>query len=49
MEKKGTKVQYFQYFDDVETYLLGHCESGDMILTMGAGDVYTIGEKLLGQ
>ena len=49
METKGTNVHYFQYFDDVETYLLEHCESGDMILTMGAGDVYTIGEKLLGK
>ena len=49
MEKNGSNVHYFQYFDDVETYLLGHCEAGDLILTMGAGDVYTIGEKLLGQ
>ncbi len=49
METKGTNVHYFQYFDDVETYLLEHCESGDVILTMGAGDVYIIGEKLLGK
>ncbi len=49
MEAKGSDVHYFQYFDDVETYLLEHCESGDVILTMGAGDVYTIGEKLLGK
>ncbi|MBR6258210.1 MAG: UDP-N-acetylmuramate--L-alanine ligase [Lachnospiraceae bacterium] len=47
--EKGVKAQYFKYFDDAETYLLLNCESGDMILTMGAGDVYRIGEKLLGK
>ncbi|MBP5609461.1 MAG: UDP-N-acetylmuramate--L-alanine ligase, partial [Lachnospiraceae bacterium] len=49
LEAKGADARYFRYFDEVETYLLEHCESGDMILTMGAGDVYRIGEKLIGK
>ena len=49
MLDKGVNARYYKYFDDVETYLLGACESGDLIMTMGAGDVYRIGEKLLGK
>ena len=37
-----------QYFDEIENYLLEHCEPGDLLITMGAGDVFKIGEKLLG-
>ena len=49
LTEKGADARYYRYFDEVETYLLEHCQSGDMILTMGAGDVYRIGEKLIGK
>ncbi len=49
LTEKGSDARYYRYFDEVETYLLEHCQSGDMILTMGAGDVYRIGEKLIGK
>ena len=26
---------------------IGYCRKGDMLITMGAGDVYKIGEKLV--
>ncbi len=44
----GKDAWYFPTFDEIETFLLEHCESGDLLLTMGAGDVVKIGEKLLG-
>jgi UDP-N-acetylmuramate--alanine ligase len=44
----GKEAYYFPTFDEIETFLLEHCEPGDLILTMGAGDVVKIGEKLLG-
>jgi UDP-N-acetylmuramate--alanine ligase len=52
MEKiaeKGTPCEFFPTFDEVENYLLESCESGDLVITMGAGDVVKIGEHLLGK
>ena len=45
----GTPCEYFESFDEIETWLLAHCESGDVVLTMGAGDVYKVGEHMLGK
>ena len=48
MKEKGCDVHYFPYFDDIENWLITHAQDGDLILTMGAGDIYRVGEKLLG-
>ena len=45
----GTPCEYFPTFDEIENYLLENCQTGDLLITMGAGDVYQIGEKLLGK
>lgn len=45
----GTDCEYFPSFDEIENYLLEKCESGDLLITMGAGDVVKIGENLLGK
>ena len=47
--EKGTPCEYFETFDEIENYLLENCTSGDLVITMGAGDVVNIGEHLLGQ
>ncbi|MCR5417570.1 MAG: UDP-N-acetylmuramate--L-alanine ligase [Lachnospiraceae bacterium] len=49
LERLGAPCQYFPTFDEIESYCLKKCESGDLLITMGAGDVYKIGESLLGQ
>ncbi|MBR1471808.1 MAG: UDP-N-acetylmuramate--L-alanine ligase [Lachnospiraceae bacterium] len=49
LEKKKCETHYFSYFDDIENYLLLHALPGDVIITMGAGDVVQIGEHLLGR
>ena len=49
IQELGTPCHYFPSFDEIETFLLLNCSSGDLIITMGAGDVVLIGEKLLGQ
>lgn len=36
-------------FDKIETYLLENLSTGDLCITMGAGDVYKVGEHLLGR
>lgn len=44
----GTPCEYFPTFDEIENFLLENCTQGDLLITMGAGDVVTIGEQLLG-
>lgn len=48
LEKRGTEAYYFPTFDEVENFLLENCTTGDLLITMGAGDVVKIGESLLG-
>jgi UDP-N-acetylmuramate--alanine ligase len=38
---------YKASFDDVEQYLRENLKENDLAFTMGAGDVYKIGEALL--
>ena len=44
----GGDCKYFPSFDEIENFLLENCIPGDLLITMGAGDVVKIGEKLLG-
>ena len=34
-------------FEEIEDFLKKNCINGDLLITMGAGDVYKIGEDLL--
>ena len=45
----GGNAEYLDSFDKIENFLLQNCTAGDVLMTMGAGDVVRIGEKLLGQ
>lgn len=47
--KLGKECFYFPTFDQVENFLLENCIPGDLLITMGAGDVHKIGETLLGK
>lgn len=49
LQKNGTEVYYFPTFEEIECFLLENCIPGDLLITMGAGDVSMIGEELLGQ
>ena len=46
---KGTPCEYFPSFEEIESWLLSQCASGDLILTMGAGSIFKVGEDLLGK
>ncbi len=48
LKKKGKDVIHIKNFDDIQNYLLENCTNGDLLITMGAGDVVTIGNDLLG-
>lgn len=48
IEELGTSVHYIPSFDEIETFILENCVHGDLLITMGAGDIVKVGEKLLG-
>ncbi len=48
LKEKGKEVYFFPSFDEIETFLLENCSDGDLLITMGAGDVVKIGENILG-
>lgn len=45
--KNGSKTTYLESFDEIIGFLNENIKNGDIIITMGAGDVYKIGEMLL--
>ncbi len=47
LKEKGCDAYYFPSFDEIETFCREHCQKGDLLITMGAGDVVNIGEALL--
>ena len=49
VKEKGTECYYFPSFDEIEKFLLKNCMNGDLLITMGAGNVVEIGESLLGK
>ena len=49
VKKNGTDAYYFSSFDEIENFLLLNCIHGDLLITMGAGDIVKVGESLLGK
>ena len=43
----GQKVQYIPRLSKAEEYLQAQAQAGDLIMTIGAGDVFKIGEELV--
>ncbi len=46
VKEEGVDVKYISSFEDVARHVAGLAEPGDLILTMGAGDVYKIGDLI---
>ena len=47
IKKQGKNVLYMDSFEKAQKYLISHCIPNDMLITMGAGDVYLVGENIL--
>ena len=45
--KNGIDAKYISSFENIERYILKNAKKGDIVVTMGAGNVYTIGEATL--
>ena len=48
LKERGVSARYFRSFDEIEKFLLENCIHGDMLITMGAGNVVDIADSLLG-
>ncbi len=49
LQNLGKECYYFPSFDEIENFLLNKCINGDLLITMGAGDIVQVGEHLLGK
>lgn len=43
----GKPCEYFTDFGDIENYVLNNCGEGDLVITMGAGNIVDVAEDLL--
>ncbi|MCD8364489.1 MAG: UDP-N-acetylmuramate--L-alanine ligase [Clostridiales bacterium] len=47
IKKRGTESYYFSNFREIEDYIVKNSLHKDLLITMGAGDIYQVGEDLL--
>ncbi|KKT21182.1 MAG: UDP-N-acetylmuramate-L-alanine ligase [Parcubacteria group bacterium GW2011_GWB1_43_8] len=45
--KNSGKARYMEFFDKITDFLAENSKKGDVVITMGAGDIFKIGENLL--
>lgn len=47
IQEKGSDSLYLGSFEEIEDYVVKEVKTGDIVLTMGAGNVYQIGKSIL--
>ncbi len=47
LQDQGKEAYYFPSFEKIEDFLRKNCVNGDLLITMGAGNVVKIGEDLV--
>ncbi len=47
LKELGKEVYYFHTFDEIQEFILKNLVDGDLLITMGAGNVVEIGENVL--
>ena len=47
VQSLGVDAHYFPSFEEIENFVVENCIHGDVLITMGAGDVVNIGDSLL--
>ena len=45
----GTPAEYISGFEEIKKFILKNCMHGDLLITMGAGDIVKVGEMLLSE
>lgn len=46
VSKNGDAI-FIDSFQDIESYILENASTGDVVITMGAGDIYKVGDNIL--
>ncbi len=49
VKKTGCEAYYFSDFEDIKKFILKNCINGDLLITMGAGNIQIVGEELIKQ
>ncbi|MDO4475974.1 MAG: UDP-N-acetylmuramate--L-alanine ligase [Lachnospiraceae bacterium] len=49
LTEAGADAVYLPTFEQIVDHLKEHCKPGDLVFTMGAGDIYLVGEKFLAE
>lgn len=49
IKKTSNNAIYIKDFDDIKEYLKGSLKTGDILITIGAGNIYKIGEDLINE
>ena len=44
---KGVDAIYLESFNEVENFILNNAKENDIIITMGAGNIYLVGDSIL--
>ena len=47
LQERGKRARYIRDFDEIAQVLRTELEEGDVAITMGAGNVYKIGEQII--
>lgn len=47
LNEKNSDAIFLDSFEEVERYIIENASSGDIVITMGAGDIYRVGESIL--
>ena len=47
IKEKGTDAIYLSSFDEIESYILKEASNHDLVITMGAGNIYQVGDNLI--
>ena len=47
IRQNGGSAQYLENFENILTYLTGKLTRGDMVVTMGAGDIWKVADELI--
>ncbi len=47
LKQKGLDAVYIREFEDIKTYLIENVHEDDIVVTMGAGNIYCVGEMFL--
>lgn len=46
-EHPGKKVMYMKDFQGIADYVRNNATKGDLVITMGAGDIYKVGKMIM--